>query len=204
MTAGVRPRRLGLRRGHLLLVVTGGLAARHSPDVAEAVRGWYPDVTVRVLVTENALRFVTPTLLRVASRAPVAGPGWDDGHDLPVPHRELADWADAVVVYPASGTTVAKLAAGIGDSLALATVQDAACPVVIAPGVSPGQARRPIHLENLQRLRDSGYIVLDGVPGRAALDGTVGPGAPPPPAEIMMHVAAAVAHAKAETLGDAA
>ncbi|GAA3795247.1 flavoprotein [Micrococcus endophyticus] len=190
--ARLRPRRLGLARGHLLLVVTGALAARSAPDLVEAVRAWYPDVTVRVLVTEAAQRFVTPTLLRVASRQPVVGPGWTDGHDHAVPHRELAAWADVVLVYPASGNTTAKLAAGIGDCLALATVQDAECPVVLAPGPSPGFAGRRIHQDNVRRLRESGYLVLDPVPGRAASDGTVGPFTPPPPEDLLMAIAGAV------------
>lgn len=185
----VRPARLGLPRGHLLVVVTGALAARRVPDLVETVRGWYPDVTVRVLVTENALRFVTRTLLEVTSRQPVYGPGWEDAPGLPVPHRELAAWADAVLVYPASGATVGRLAAGIGDSLALATVQDASCPVILAPGVAPGFAARRIHQDNVERLRRSDYVVLDGVPGRAASDGTVTASAPPPFPELMMAIA---------------
>lgn len=190
----VRPKRLGLRRNRLLLVVTGALAARNSPGLAETVRGWYPDMTVRVLITQGALRFVTRSLLEVASREPVLGPDWDQGHDLPVPHRELAEWADAILVYPASGNTVARLAAGISDSLALATIQDAMCPIVIAPGVSPGFARRRIHQENVRRLRESDYVVLDPVPGRAASDGSMNPSAPPPIPDVMMALARSGKH----------
>lgn len=188
----VRPRKLGLPRDRLLLVVTGALAARNSPSLVETIRGWYPELTVRVLVTENALRFATRSLLEVTSRERVLGPDWDEGHDLPVPHRELAEWADAVLVYPASGNTVARLAAGIGDSLALTTVNDALCPVIIVPGVSPGFGRRKIHHDNIRRLRESDYVVMDTVLGRSASDGSMNPTAPPPCADIMMAIGKAV------------
>lgn len=191
-----RPARLGLPRNHLVVVVTGALAASTLPGHLEAIRAWYPEVEVRVLVTGNALTFVTPAMLRTASRREVLGPGWFDGSDLPVPHREIAAWADAVVVFPASGNSVAKLAAGIGDSLALAVVQDAECPVVLVPSVSAGVMARPLFTENVERLSRAGFTVLETVEGRRASDGSLGPGAPAELPDILMAVARAVRQAR--------
>lgn len=189
MTA-LRPKSLGLERGNLLVVVTGAIAAASMPTQLEAIRSWYPEVNVRILITESAASFVTSTMLRVAGRTQVFGPGWFDGPgDFHVPHRQLAAWADAVVVMPASGNTVAKLACGIGDSLALATIQDAECLVVIVPAVSPGNLRRKIFTDNVARLRDSGYHVMDPIQGRRASDNSVGLGAPALLCDVLLTVA---------------
>lgn len=189
---GQRPARLGLPRNHLLVVVTGALAASVLPGQLEAIRAWYPEIEVRALVTSNALTFVTAAMLRTASRQEVLGPGWFDGSELPVPHREIAHWADAVVVFPASGNSMAKLAAGIGDSLALAVVQDAECPVVLVPSVSPGVMARSLFAENVDRLTRAGFIVMETVEGRRASDGSVGRGAPADLPEILMALARSV------------
>lgn len=188
----LRPKELGLHRGHLLVVVTGTIAAASVPGQLETIRGWYPDVSVRVLVTKSATEFVSPVLLRVASRNSVLGPGWFEGvGDLHVPHRQLAAWADAIVVMPASGNTLAKLAAGIADSLALATVQDAECPVIIVPAVSPGVLSRGIFADNVRRLRDGGFRVMEPVEGRRASDGSVGLGAPASIPDVLLDLARA-------------
>jgi phosphopantothenoylcysteine decarboxylase / phosphopantothenate---cysteine ligase len=196
--AGRRPVRLGLERGNLLVVATGSLAAARLPGQVEAIRGWYPDTSVRVLVTAGALQFVTPVMLRMATGQAVHGPDWYDGaRELTVPHRQLAAWADAVVVLPATGNTVSKLAAGLADNLALATVQDAECPVVVVPSVSPGVLARPLFGLAVERLRQAGFVVMDPVEGRRASDGSTGPGAPAALPDVLMTLAGAVSARRA-------
>lgn len=188
-TGQVRPADLGLPRGRLLVVGTGALSASLLPGWIEAVRAWYLGVEVKVVVTPNALRFVTPTMLRVATGGGLLGPDWPQDDRLPVPHRDLADWADAVVVMPASGNTVAKLSMGLADTFALTVIQNARCPVVVVPAVSPVVATSPIHLGNVERLREGGMVVVDPVEGRSASSGTVEPGSPAPVTAVLMAVA---------------
>lgn len=188
-SAHVRPAALSLPRGRLLVVGTGALSASLLPGWVEAVRHWYPDVEVKLVVTPNALRFVTTAMLRVATSGGLLGPDWPEDNDLIVPHRDLADWADAVVVMPASGNTVAKMAAGLADTFALAVIQNARCPVVVVPAVSPVVATSPIHGANVRRLRDCGLTVLDSVEGRSASSGALEPGSPAPITTVLMALA---------------
>lgn len=188
-TAHVRPADLDLTRGRLVVVGTGALSASLLPGWIEAVRAWYPSVEVKVVATHNALRFVTPTMLRVATGGGLLGPDWPQDNELPVPHCDLADWADAVVVMPASGNTVAKLSMGLADTFALTVIQNARCPVVVVPAVSPVVATSPIHRANMDRLRESGMLVVDSVVGRSASSGTMEPGSPAPITAVLMALA---------------
>ncbi|NHA66991.1 flavoprotein [Phycicoccus flavus] len=201
-SVGLRPADLHLPRGHLLVVGTGALSVSLLPGWVETVRAWYPGVEVRVVVTPNALRFVTPTTLRAATGGRLLGPDWPADDALPVPHRDLADWADGLLVLPASGNTVAKLAMGLADTFALTVVQNARCPVVVVPAVSPVVATSPIHLANVERLRDGGRVVLDSVEGRSASSRTVEPGSPAPIHTVLLALARSV-RARSVASGDA-
>lgn len=184
------PSELGLERRQLLVIGTGAYSAAHLPTWIEAIRAWYPDVEVRVVVTLGALTFVTPTRLAVTSGQPIWGPEWPAPGRALVPHRELTEWADAVLVLPASANAVAKIAAGIADDFAHTVIQSSACPVVIVPAVPPETTARRIFPANVARLRAYGFTVLDPVAGRSGKNGEVEVGAPASLPEVMLALAA--------------
>ena len=171
-----RPSELSLPRNQLLVAVTGSIGAAHAPQWISAIKTWYPDVDVRVVITHSAKKFVSPDFLTLVSANPVLGPEWPESATT-VTHQDAAQWADTIVVMPATLNCVSKLAAGIADSLLLSILQSAECPVVVAPSL-PGQAtRNPIVLANIARLRDSGFFVLGTVTRPAASTGLDSPGA---------------------------
>lgn len=151
-----------LPRGQLLLVGTGSIGVTNLPAWALSLRvecGW----SIRVCLTASADALVSRQALAAITQAPVSGPDWDTAQGQ-VPHQELAEWADLVLVLPATVNFIGKLAAGIADSLALTTVLNTAAPVVIAPSIPATALRRPAVRRNLRTLRDDGYTVAPRSP----------------------------------------
>jgi phosphopantothenoylcysteine decarboxylase/phosphopantothenate--cysteine ligase len=99
----------------ILVGITGGIAAYKIADLAHALVK--KNYSVRVVMTENAKRFITPLTLATLSKNPVMDDttGW--AADGTVPHIELGKWADLIVIAPATATTIAKMAYGIADNL---------------------------------------------------------------------------------------
>ena len=112
------------RRGNVVVGISGAVAASHAPAFVAALqrRGW----TVEVALTPTAQRFVaSDALAALVRRAPHISM-WPDAPHAPVPHVALAEWADLVVVYPASATTIARLAAARFSDVVAATALDGA------------------------------------------------------------------------------
>ncbi|MEU5435985.1 flavoprotein [Streptomyces sp. NPDC020719] len=152
---------LDLPRGQLLLIGTGAIGVVELPGWAMALRvyGW----SVRVCLTASANALVSRQALAAITQAPVSGPDWDTAEGR-VPHQELADWADLVLVLPATVNFIGKLAAGIADSLALTTVLNTPAPVVIGPSIPATALRRPAVRRNLRTLHEDGYTVVPRSP----------------------------------------
>lgn len=186
------PASLGLARGNLLIVATGAYSTSHVPTWIEQIRSWYPELNIRVVVTANALTFVTPVRLAVTAGQPIWGPEWPTPQRSIVPHRELSGWADCVVVLPASANAVAKIAAGIADDFAHSIIQSSSCPIVIVPAVPPEAAAGRIFPSNVDRLRGFGFTVLDPAAGRSGKDGNMEVGGPGALTDVMMAIALAV------------
>ena len=169
-TTGALPG-IGLRRGRVLLVATGAIGVVHLPEWAMFLRvryGW----SVRVCLTHSAERLVSREALAAVTRAPVEGPAWETDRGV-VPHQDLAEWADLVIVAPATTNFLAKCAAGITDSLALTSVVCAEAPVLLAPSVPEAALARPAVRRNLRTLAEDGYHVVPMGRGLSAHRGTV-------------------------------
>ncbi|MFI7344215.1 flavoprotein [Streptomyces sp. NPDC050085] len=152
------PPGLPLPRKQLLLVGTGAFDVIHLPYWALTLRvkfGW----DVRVCLTASADALVSRRAIAAASRNPVSGPDWDTERGL-VPHQELAQWADLVVVLPATTSFIGKCAAGIPDSLALTVVLNSPAPVVIGPSIPEVALSRPAVRRNLRTLEEDGFHVV--------------------------------------------
>jgi phosphopantothenoylcysteine decarboxylase/phosphopantothenate--cysteine ligase len=157
---------------NLLLGVTGGIAAYKSADiVSTAVKAGHE---VRVVMTENALRFVGAATFEGLSDNPVMTNNFDDA----MAHISLAKWADAVLVAPLTANTMAKLAMGLADD-ALTTVLmavPAGVPVLLAPAMNTAMWSHPVTQRNLSWLEALGrYSVIPPVSKRLAC-GDIGPG----------------------------
>jgi phosphopantothenoylcysteine decarboxylase / phosphopantothenate---cysteine ligase len=186
----------------VLLGVSGGIAAYKSLELARlaTVAGH----GVRVLMTETATRFVgpasfegivgAPVLISEFERDPMRGafPGEEPpGHD-PIGHLELAARCDAFLVAPASANTVAKLAAGIADSMLTTSFLACAAPRLIAPAMNDRMYGNAATQANLATLRARGVEVIEPDEGRLASRGEFGRGRLPDPERLLARIEAAL------------
>ncbi|MGB6605050.1 MAG: bifunctional phosphopantothenoylcysteine decarboxylase/phosphopantothenate--cysteine ligase CoaBC [Steroidobacteraceae bacterium] len=119
---------------HILLGVTGGIAAYKSPDLVRRLRE--RGAEVQVVMTRGAREFVTPTTFQAVSGRPVRTDLWDPAAEAAMGHIELARWADAVLIAPASADFLARLAAGLADDLLATLCLATEAPIAVAPAMN--------------------------------------------------------------------
>ncbi|HEX3582087.1 MAG TPA: bifunctional phosphopantothenoylcysteine decarboxylase/phosphopantothenate--cysteine ligase CoaBC [Thermoanaerobaculia bacterium] len=143
----------------VVLGVSGGIAAYKAPDLVRRLQD--AGAAVRVILTPNAARFVSPLSLAAVSNHPVIVDQWGDSSHGGVDHIELARWADVLLIAPATANVIAKLATGIADdaltTYALAHRGD----VVIAPAMNSFMLAHPTVTQNLATLRARGFDVVE-------------------------------------------
>jgi phosphopantothenoylcysteine decarboxylase / phosphopantothenate---cysteine ligase len=186
----------------ILLGVTGGIAAYKALELARlATREGH---AVRVLMTSNAQRFVgaasfegvtgAPVLSDEFERDPMRGAFPGDpaaGHD-PIGHLEVAGNADVFLIAPASANTVAKLAAGMADSMVATAFLACTAPRLVAPAMNDRMYRDAATQANLATIRDRGVTVIDPGEGALASRGEQGIGRLPEPRSLLDAIEAAL------------
>jgi phosphopantothenoylcysteine decarboxylase/phosphopantothenate--cysteine ligase len=158
---------------HVLLGVSGGIAAYKACEVVRRLRD--ADADVRVVMTESAERFVTPLTFQALSGQPVRSGLWDAAAEMGMGHLELARWADAVLIAPASADMLAKLAHGFADDLLSTLCLAATAPLAVAPAMNHRMWLHPATQANVATLRERGVAVLGPANGPLA-EGESGPG----------------------------
>jgi len=154
-----------LRGLRVALLVSGGIAAYKVVDLASALT--QAGCQVRVAMTPSAMRFVGPaTFMGVTGHAALTGLWTADGS--PEPHVSLGDWAQLILVAPATANVIARMASGRSDDIVTATLLAARCPVVVAPAMNDAMWSKPAVQENLGTLRHRGVTVVEPESGRLA------------------------------------
>jgi phosphopantothenoylcysteine decarboxylase / phosphopantothenate---cysteine ligase len=169
----------GSRRPHVVLGVSGGIAAYKACELLRRFTESGHDVTV--VPTASALEFVGAPTWAALSGKPVATDVWSQVHE--VPHVRIGQSADLVVVAPATADLMAKAAHGLADDLLTNTLLTARCPVVLAPAMHTEMWEHPATRDNVETLRRRGVLVLEPAEGRLTGADT-GKGRLPEPAEI--------------------
>ena len=172
-----------LNNARILLGISGGIAAYKAADLAGKLTA--AGVQVRTIMTDNACRMITPVCLQALTRQPVYTTMWAGAEAFTIGHIELADWADAVVVAPATANILAKIAAGICDDLLSTTL--CVCwnkPVLLAPAMNSRMWANPIVRENIARIQDRLKFRLIGPDSGRLACGTEGIGRMAEPAAI--------------------
>jgi phosphopantothenoylcysteine decarboxylase / phosphopantothenate---cysteine ligase len=118
----------------ILLGVTGGIAAYKSPDLVRRLRERAAEV--QVVMTAGAREFITPTTFQAVSGRTVRSELWDAAAEAAMGHIELARWADAVLIAPASADFLARLATGQADDLLATLCLATRAPIAIAPAMN--------------------------------------------------------------------
>ena len=156
----------------VLLVASGGIAAYKAVEVMRALQK--KDCDVRVCMTPDAERFVGVTTFEALSGHEV-GRGFYDFTESAIPHIYLAEWADVILVCPATANIMAKMAQGVADNLATATLLAATCPVVVAPAMNSNMWKHAATQANLSLLAERGVSIVQPETGHLAC-GTEGEG----------------------------
>lgn len=143
----------------VVLGVSGGIAAYKAPDLVRRLQD--AGAAVRVILTPNAARFVSPLSLAAVSNHPVLVDQWGDSSHGGVDHIELARWADVLLIAPATANVIAKLAIGIADDALTTYALAHRGHVVIAPAMNSFMLAHPTVTQNLNTLRARGVDVIE-------------------------------------------
>lgn len=182
-----------LKGKHVLLGVTGGIAAYKACETASALMKQHADVNA--VMTKNAAEFVTPLTFDALTHRRTVIDTFDRQHSWEIEHIALADWADAVLIAPASADVIAKLANGIADDMLTTTVLACRCPKLIAPAMNTGMYENPATQRNLKQLSEDGWEIIEPESGRLAC-GAVGKGKLAAPQRLLEAVEHAIAQPK--------
>jgi phosphopantothenoylcysteine decarboxylase / phosphopantothenate---cysteine ligase len=161
-----------LRGLRIALLVTGGVAAYKVVDLASALV--QSGSQVRVAMTPSATRFVGPATFEGVTGQPAQTGLWSGG-DSPEPHVSLGDWAQLVLVAPATANVIGRIAGGRSDDIVTATLLAARAAVVVAPAMNDAMWSKPAVQENVATLRRRGITIVEPESGHLA-SGHVGTG----------------------------
>ncbi|MGU3342673.1 bifunctional phosphopantothenoylcysteine decarboxylase/phosphopantothenate--cysteine ligase CoaBC [Staphylococcus succinus] len=149
----------------ILLAVTGGIAAYKAIDLTSKLTQAGYDVSV--MLTDHAQEFVTPLAFQAIGRNPVYTSTFIEQNPKEIQHVALGDWADAIVVAPATANTIAKLAHGIADDMVTSTLLATETPKFVAPAMNVHMYENNRTQQNMAILRSDGYYFLE--PGEGYL-----------------------------------
>jgi phosphopantothenoylcysteine decarboxylase/phosphopantothenate--cysteine ligase len=186
----------------IILGIAGGIAAYKTPHLVRLLRK--AGAEVQVLATEAALRFVSELSLATVSRAPVLRAIFDadrPGEEETTRHISLGEWADALVIAPATANTIAKLATGLCDdmlSLCFVTLRPGK-PVLLVPAMDGHMYHSPSVRRNIGTLVGQGCRLLEPESGDLA-SGQCGLGRMPEPEAIFGALEAALAASSPDSL----
>ncbi len=176
-----------LNNKHILLGVTGGIAAYKSAELIRRLRDC--GASVRVVMTRAAQEFITPLTLQALSGNPVHTELLDPTAEAAMGHIELARWADLLLIAPASADFIARLTSGRGDDLLTTVCLASSAPLALAPAMNQGMWSNPGTQDNLARLKQR-QIALFGPDDGIQACGDIGPGRMMEPEELASRCAA--------------
>ena len=157
----------------ILLCVTGGIAVYKA--VALTSKLTQAGADVRVILSDAATEFVTPLTFQALSRNEVYTNTFEEKDSKKIAHIDLADWADLVLVAPATANVIGKIANGIADNMITTTLLAATSPVWIAPAMNVHMYEHPAVQKNIETLKEFGYAFIEPGEGYLAC-GYVGKG----------------------------
>lgn len=150
---------------NVLLCVTGGIAAYKA--VALTSKLTQMGIDVKVMMSENATKFVTPLTFQAISRNPVYTDTFDEKDPKKIAHIDLSEWPDLIIIAPATSNIIGKLANGIADDMITSTLLATEKPVWIAPAMNVHMYHHPIVQKNMDTLKSIGYEFIE--PGEGYL-----------------------------------
>lgn len=162
-----------LSNRHFIIGLSGGIAAYKGAELVRLLKK--QGAKVRVIMTRGAQEFITPLTLQALSGEPVHTELLDASAEAGMGHIELARWADAVLIAPATADLIARLASGRADDLLTTVALATPAPLFVAPAMNQQMWRNPATCHNIGQLQALGVTVLGPAQGEQAC-GDVGAG----------------------------
>ncbi|KYK77725.1 bifunctional phosphopantothenoylcysteine decarboxylase/phosphopantothenate--cysteine ligase CoaBC, partial [Aggregatibacter actinomycetemcomitans] len=172
---------INIENKRIVVGITGGIAAYKTIELIRLLRK--ANARVRVVLTSAAAEFVTPLTLQAISGNAVAQSLLDPQAELAMGHIELAKWADAVLIAPASADFIARLTVGMANDLLSTLCLATNAPILLAPAMNQQMYRQAITQQNLTALLSRGVQLIGPNSGEQAC-GDVGAGRMSEPSEI--------------------
>jgi phosphopantothenoylcysteine decarboxylase / phosphopantothenate---cysteine ligase len=157
----------------ILLGIGGGIAAYKAADLIRRLKERGCDV--RVVMSQGAQAFITPLTIQALSGHPVSSDLLDPAAEAGMGHIELARWADAVIIAPATANLLARINAGMADELITTTCLATSAPVILCPAMNQQMYQNLATQDNLANLQRRGFTLWGPASGSQAC-GEVGPG----------------------------
>ena len=151
---------------NVLIGVSGGIAAYKAANIVSGLRKRGYDV--KVVMTENAAKIITPLAFESLSKHDVAVDMWERNFNVNVEHIALADWADIILVAPATYNIVGKVAGGIADDMLSTVISAFNKTVYFALAMNIRMYENPILAENIEKLKKYGYKFIEADEGLLA------------------------------------
>jgi len=147
----------------IVLGITGSIAAYKAAEIASQLT--QAGAKVNVILTEEAVQFISPVTFRAITGRPVVTEMFDLASEFSIEHVSLAKAADIVVIAPATANIIAKLAAGIADDMLCCTVLATKAPMVIAPAMEINMYNNPVTQDNLHKLKVRNFVIIGPTTG---------------------------------------
>jgi phosphopantothenoylcysteine decarboxylase/phosphopantothenate--cysteine ligase len=143
---------------HILLGVSGGIAAYKSAELVRLLRK--QGAEVRVVMTQSAMQFIGPLTFQALSGNPVHSELLDADAENAMGHISLARWADLLIIAPATANLIAKLSHGLADDLLSTLYLAATCPVYVAPAMNQAMWSKAVTQENIEKIQRHGVKII--------------------------------------------
>lgn len=177
----------------VLLGVSGSIAVYKICNLARMLIKLGADVYVAM--TPNSLNFVHPLTFETLTKHKCLIDTFDRNFEYSVEHVSIAKKADVVMIAPASANVIGKIACGIADDMLTTTVMASACKKIIAPAMNHNMLHNPIVQDNIRKLRDHGYEIVESAHGMLA-NGDIGDGRLPDEEILLEHIIREIAFEK--------
>ncbi|ANX12229.1 phosphopantothenoylcysteine decarboxylase [Fictibacillus arsenicus] len=171
-----------MEKKKILLAVSGGIAAYKAAPVASKL--YQSGYEVKVILTESAQKFITPLTFQTLTRQAVYTDTFEEREPSIVSHIDLADWADLVLIAPATANVIGKLANGIADDMLTTTLLATKADVLIAPAMNVNMFNHPAVKKNMETLAVFGWRFIEPNEGLLAC-GWIGKGRLAEPEELI-------------------
>ncbi|HEY5537687.1 MAG TPA: flavoprotein, partial [Acetobacterium sp.] len=152
-----------LKNKTVALGITGSIAAYKMANVASSLTKLGCDI--QVILTKNSQEFISPLVFETLTGNKTIVDTFDRNINYEVAHVVLAKKADLFMVAPASANIIGKITAGIADDMLTTTIMACRCPKFIAPAMNTAMYENPIVQDNLKKLKDYGYKIIDPATG---------------------------------------